>query len=330
MLAKLRIFKGSVQYLLTSLALFAAAYAHASGGISFPPNPPVCYPPPPSDNCCAPMLWWIEADYLYWRACEDGLDAGLVSTIDTPTPNGSTTTFTEHTKDLDFQWNSGFRVGIGQGLPIFSGWQAALYYTHYNTTAHRRCEEDFQSNWKLHFDMYDVVFGRDIWFNCKTNLNVFAGVRGAIIKQHFHLFRVDTLVAPQATTLTEVDQKAHTKFTGLGPRIGVEAEWMTFCDLSLYGYVAVSALFGHFSVDFEELGVAPEALDDCRVNRSLSFCQAVTDIGLGVRWQYVSCCGFKTGVQIGFEHHQFFKQNKICDCGDLYLDGLVASVTFGF
>lgn len=351
MTSVVKVISNMMRLLVASWAVFSASEAQvlypSNGPIPYTPRGPFGYPPPSGPtpcgtscqvqdpNCSAPcvspsLTVWVEADFLYWRVFEDGLDVGPVEIIDTPTLTGSTSSFTERNKDLNFEWTPGFRIGIGQGFDICGGWRTALLWTHLNSNAHRRNGCDLKAHWKLHFDMFDAVAIKDLWLKNSTSLNLIAGVRGARIQQTFHAFTVDTLVGPQDVTLTEVVRKVHSKFYGFGPLLGLEGEWRTVCGLSIYGAVGVSALFGHFNVGFHETDTTPISVNTCESKKNQSFCQAVTDFALGMRWKYCSCSGFKTEVQLGFEHHQFYKQNKMCDCGDLCFDGLVAAFTLGF
>jgi hypothetical protein len=318
---------------LLSTASLQGAHNH-SNTIPKVPSIPDCNqpppPPPPPCNILPPFSFWIDAQFLYWKTYQDGLEVGVSELVDIPTPTGSSSFFRENLKSLNFQWDPGFRIGIGQGFNVCCGWQTALYYTNMHSRAIRNHKNVLRARWKIQLDMVDAIVSRELWLDHCTNLSLFAGLRGAEIRQNFRVFEVDTLVAPQGVTLTQEAKKSHSKYYGLGPRLGIEAEWHTFCDVSLYGSVAVSALFGHLSAHFEEAGIAPDAIDACEVSRSQNFCQAITDAALGIRWKYCSCSGFKAEAELGFEHHQFYKQNKICDCGDLCFDGLVASLRFGF
>lgn len=315
-------------FALLTTPILMAMEGHPVAPIPTFKNDPKCAPQP--CNVIPPLSFWVDAECLYWFVQEDGLEVGVAEVVDVPTPTGSSSFFRQKLKSLNFEWTPGFRVGIGQGFNMCCGWQTALYWTHINSRAHRNQGAVLKAHWKVQLDMVDAVVARDLWYNRCTSFNLFAGIRGARIRQNFRVFEVDTLVAPQGVEFSQQAKRSHSKYFGIGPRLGLEGEWRTICDLSLYGNVAVSALFGHLSSKFEEADIAPEAVDACEVHRSQDFCQAVTDFGLGVRWRYCACSGFKTLVQIGFEHHQFYKQNKICDCGDLCFDGVVASLVIGF
>jgi hypothetical protein len=119
------------------------------------------------------------------------------------------------------------------------------------------------------------------------------------------------------------------KFLGIGPLVGVEAEWNLKCGFSLYANAAVATLYGDFHIRSEESEEFTDGVAFCQERRKLNACQTVVDAGLGVRW--LTClCGNIAWLQLGLEHHSYFNQNRFDRYGDLSLDGANFSAGIAF
>lgn len=286
------------------------------------------------DRCkeFSPPSIWLHVDALYWGAFEDGLKVGQSSKEITEILPGTVSVTTSKAKNLHFDWYPGFRVGIGQGLNGRGGWGEVISWTHLYTRAKRHLPNEFDAKWQIHFDMIDALAGLEIWLTPEICLEITGGLRGVQIRQHFNSFTVNQVTDTLgAISTVEVFRNADTKFWGLGPELGFEGEWnVGCCGFSVFGYAGISMLYGHFNIsrhnDLETL-----TFEDTRnVRKSIQACQLTADAAAGVRWNHVWNGCFNVELDLAFEHHQFFRQNRITCCGDLSLDGLVASIKFGF
>lgn len=322
-----------------SIIVASAATLLSSTLLGQQPNNPCNYnylPPPETvvvnSQPLFPISLWVELDFLYWKTIEDGLEVGASNLFETVTSTGTASEFTVREKDLNFQWSSGFRLGFGSGFDGYCNpdWKSSFFWTHLSSHASHHDGVDVGARWKIALDMIDAMFGRDIGLGASTNVTFSAGIRAAKIRQQFHAALTNTLEAPQGISLIQVTEKSHSNFYGLGPRFGIDAEWIAGCGFSVYGSVGLTALFGHFNTKFRETDLTTTAVDACDESESISACQAVTDAALGLRWNYTTCNRFRIECLLGFEHHQFYHQNRICESGDLCFDGLIAGFRFGF
>lgn len=303
--------------------------------------------------CCASACCgkgFICADLLYWRACQGGLDDCFPLTAsDYVSSDGDVISrFRGKGEDPRFKWDPGFRIGAGYEFGCWDRWGIAVFWTHFNTNSKRHFKDDYELTsrhelrWKLDFDVVDVVVGREFDAASCFTLTPFGGLRFARIEQKLHSnFEsrkdscADSYVEPSSefsfsdlspiaySTDHFTTSRAHNKgrFLGIGPLIGVEADWNLGCGFSLYANASVAVLYGNFHIRSNEANYFGDGADFCEEKRHSCACQAVVDAGLGIRWQTVCFCDNIVWLQLGLEHHRYFNQNRFGHYGDLCLDG---------
>ncbi len=298
-------------------------------------------------SCACELAYYgkgfISADLLYWRAYEGGLDKCFpIEAIDYVSSDGSIISrFRGKGEDPHFNWDAGFRLGTGYEFAC--GWDIAAFWTHFHSQAsrHHRNEYTFGSEhelrWKLDFDVVDVIGAREFDLGSCVTLSPFGGLRGARIEQKLHSnvfsranfylksssasFYSDlSPLSDSSSNFTTFNSHSKQKFWGIGPLIGIEADWNLGCGLSLYANASVAFLYGHFHLRSNESDRFLEGADFCNMKQRLYACQTVLDAGLGVRWQTCFCGGI-VWLQLGLEHHSYFNQNRLGGYGDLWLDG---------
>jgi hypothetical protein len=303
---------------------------------------------------CAPACGkgFISADLLYWRAFEGGLDECFpVKDTDYISSSGDIISkFRGRGQDPRFKWDPGFRLGAG--YEFASGWDVAVFWTrfHSSSSRHHRNQYEFTNShklrWKLDFEIVDVIAGREFDLGCSFALFGFGGLRGARINQKVHTNfsgPVDDIsVSSSASFITDVISTSSStsefttstvhgknKFEGIGPLIGIEADWKFGRGFSLYANASVAVLYGDFRVRFNEESEFIDGADFTKIKRNLEGCQAVVDAGLGIRWQ-TNFFSKIVWLQLGLEHHRYFNQNRLGSYGDLCLDGANFSAGFAF
>lgn len=297
------------------------------------------------DPCCATSpccgTWIVSADLLYWRACEDGLicecdAADEVNFID----NGRTVSVVT-AGDVDFKehWDLGYRISLGYKNP--NQWGFAAFWTHYHQNAKGKNKGENHSHWKLNVDVLDLVVARDFTLGSCFNVTPFAGLRGAWLKQKVrgHFIASETGILSESSsssssssrssseeiTFSTLEEKNKQDFWGVGPEIGIEADWKFGCGFSIYGGASAALLYGRYEVDFESEEVLTTAtfIDNGKHHHCAS--QSVIDASLGLRWQKEFCNARILFLQLGWEHHRYFDFNQFGCSDDLSLDGLVFS-----
>ena len=268
---------------------------------------------------------WISGDYLYWRVCEDGFSCEFGDTTINTNIVGSkpTTAILEHDKDINFEWAPGVRVGIGIDWPC-SGWDIALYGTYYGGEGDGHDLHNY-ADWWVHFNVADAIIGRKFWVGRCVDLRPFAGMRYAQISQRLRTNLTTNIISATGTSITKTTIKDKQKFWGLGPELGLEADFYFGCGWSLYGTLDGAVLYGHTKTSFDDIDSFVLTNNTCNATGESCDIQWVLDLGLGIRWEFRHLT-----LQAGVEHHNYFDYNAIGCCGDLNLFGGNVSVAVHF
>jgi hypothetical protein len=120
---------------------------------------------------------------------------------------------------------------------------------------------------------------------------------------------------------------------GIGPVVGLQGNWDIGAGFGLYGTVAGSLLYEHIKTDFDDTDIftAPISKQIFSSNkRHLHEFNCNLDLAIGIRWDTIFCDSIAFGIQLGFEHHQYFNQSRLgTNRGDLSFDGGVFSISIG-
>ncbi len=284
-------------------------------------------------NSCQPACcnsWFVSADFLYWRTFESGLDICTPCVVsDFINADGVLVSqFCGRGQDLHFGWDPGFRIGIGYDLPC-SDWDLSVYWTHFYSKAQNNTHAN-EIHLNVNYNVIDLVARYECDLNNCFSLNPLLGLRGAKIHQNLHMAS-----DPNATCDSEVSNftninNSKQKFFGVGPLLGLEAEWNMGCNFSFYTDIAISWLYGNFDVNFAGSNEFPGAISRYNVCKHLNANLAVTDAGLGIRWQTCFCTNRILMLELGLEHHRYFDYNRFGCSGDLSFDGVNFSAGFEF
>lgn len=284
-----------------------------------------------SPNCCG--SGFVFADLLYWRAFESGLDTCFpVSACDEINSDGRViSNFKGKGRNPNFEWNPGFRVGVGYEF-YACNWDIVATWTHFHSHAHYKGNYS-QNKLGLHLDFntVDVLGGYRLNLSPCFILWPFIGLRGAEIEQKLHIGGSSYSISRYETnSLNQSDSISKQKFYGIGPMIGLGADWSIGCNFSIYADLSVSWLYGRNNVRFNELTYSTAGTNYCRTKNHLQACLAAADAGLGIQWQQCICRNIDLILELGLEHHRYFDFNRMGDCGDLCFDGVHFAVGFEF
>ena len=276
-----------------------------------------------------------KVDLLYWRPELCGLEAAfgdttIATTVD---QNGIIfTTVTESDKEPHSKWNTGVRAGIEMRYNYF---EVELDWTRFNGCAKFHEGPQF-GHWKINYDAVDLTFGRTFNLLSCFDVKPFIGIRSVQIHQHLksHLETLftSTLIGDN-TVLT--DKKDKEKFKGLGPQIGINADWYIGCNLSLYGSFAVASYYGDVKTKNTTTDTFTQTVSVCNGKKKHCFNTIATDMAIGVRWDSSSnFCGCETilTLKLGAEQHRIYDFSELGADGTLSLDGGIfeAGITFNY
>lgn len=273
---------------------------------------------------------YVGGEYLYWRASQEGLSVRTKTSSREEEKHGNVySCLNKKSRSLHFKWHSGYRIDLAY-QPACSLWGMGARWTHFNPEGNHphidgndiRCKEGRDRfYWDLKYNVVDLIF--DYRFNLCPDLvfRPLIGIKGAKIDQK--TCGKQWLV--QKNDITVFKNKSI--FHGIGPMIGLEADWSVGCGFRFYLSLTGASLYGnsnlHLSkahIGFNRCHVDQRDFDCIRSKKNIYGCQGVIDAAIGVRWETtVACtCVF---VQLGAEHHRYFNHNLFKCRGDLCLDG---------
>lgn len=326
-----------------AVSLLAATTVQAGyngGGDGCSPCPPVR---PCVDSCGD---WAVRADVLYWTSSVDnGLPYGVVvhaPPVSIPT-NGRAESEIEIGK-LNFEWNVGFRLGLGYGFPCdCDGWDAEVIWTHLRTHAHNSFHDrdtservrfipiwgssdekanddiaDAAARWHLHYDIVDLELGREFCVSSCLNFRPFIGVRAGWFNQQYEIGYTDF------SGNNEQDIDISSDFSGIGLRVGLGTEWKFGCGFSLFGSAAASILYGRDDIKFENDYVDGGASRILFSKNRFYVNRAIADAVAGLRWRDFYCCN-TVGVvlELGWEQTYLWNQSGFNNFGFVDTAGTV-------
>jgi len=277
-------------------------------------------------------------DWLYWQASETGLEYALnqdMFDVIHPVFMG----FGE-VANPKFDWQSGFRAGIGYHIP-HDHWDLSLLWTwnegqgsdsqkskqehsptvlpiliHPNTYNDEAIIACMTASYDalIHLNLVDLDLGR----LCKAGKRFFIkphfGIRTGWINQIHNAVYNDLFDKTGNQVLKHYATHMTNNFWGLGPRGGFEADFSLGYGLSLVGDFSLSLLYGLFKTSYSELITTElnEQATTLVTDNSFRTGKVSTDMELGLKWTR----GFakdrvKLILQGGWEHHMFFSQNQM-------------------
>lgn len=307
---------------------------------------------------------FFTADWLIWQAHENGLSYAVKA------PSGhsaDTALYKSSVKNMSFDWDFGFRLGLGWNLP-HDGWDLYANWTWFQDDASETTTvgsghvlfpvsayqpandstEGFRSahaKWRLHLNMIDLDLGREFFVSKWMTLRPFIGLRTGWIRQHKSVtFTSAISTSDQTGSLL----KGTNNYWGIGPRTGLNTQWGLGHGLSFFGNMGCSLLYGFFDVQTYQNqlisgGSHNDAVTDKDSNR---VGRVITEIALGLRWDTMFMDdNFHFGIQAGWEQLMFFGQNQfktfsgtslsnagafVANQGDLTIQGWTLAIRLDF
>lgn len=288
-------------------------------------------------SCCdtQPCLISFKAELLYWRPELCGLEGAFGNTTILTTVNGNTTTtrVKESSKKPSNKWSPGFRVGADIAMNCVD---VELDWTHFDGRSNFR---DYlqHGRWKIKYDAIDLTFGREFCVASCFYLKPFIGLRATKIHQRLksHLVTLFTpAIAGNSTVITDKNDKED--FWGIGPEIGLYADWNLGCNFSLYGKFDVVSYYGDVNAKNYDVDTFPRSVSICDGKKKSCFNNIATDIEIGVRWDTCTTCfcgcDVRFNLKLGLEQHRIYDFSDLGSDGNLSLDGGVfgAGITFNY
>ncbi len=306
---------------------------------------------------------FFTADWLIWQGHENGTGYA----VKTKRPQSDDTAlYNSEVKDLHFNWDFGFRVGLGYNLP-HDGWDVVAGWTWFQNNAHGSVTPNLgsvysanpfdpaeaavdsfgsaNSHLNIKLNMIDLDLGREFFVSKWMTLRPFMGLRTAWVFQEQSSNYNNPL--PVSSVSSFYSQQKN-DYWGLGLHSGLNTQWGLGAGVSLFGNAAVSILNGFFKVnDYETTNFSNGTHNDnVSNNDSFRIGRVIGELAMGVRWDTMLANDHcHLGIQGGWEQLMFFGQNQFkhfygtfpsnqgsyfANQGDLTFQGWTLSVRLDF
>ena len=283
---------------------------------------------------------------FYWKSTEEGLPYAI-KVNSTITDNSEAFLGTNNrSNNPNFNWDPGFRVGLGYHLP-FDHWDIVSRYTQFSNKATGKAQSDFpqfnsfllplieiltgnndfpfyvhtaKANLKVQFNQVDLEAERPFLVSRTFFLKPHAGLRSAWIYQNYDVKYGTFYALPSKNFPTVSGQKITLKnnFWGIGILGGLDTGFQILRHWNLFSNIDCALLYGAFhcsehsvySPDILKLP-AMTAIPNSRYRSSFAQIQGIVDFQLGtsVTVPFRGNPEFFT-LQLGWEQHLFFGQNN--------------------
>ena len=323
-----------------------------------------CKPPTGPD---ASGSWdvFTEASFIFWNPSQENMELGIVS-------NTSNALYTVHgnTVNLDFDYKPGFKVGLGVNLDR-DNWDLYSQYTWFRGNHHTHTSLDpagfdvllpkweipdishpryfgGREDWRLHMDLVDLELGRAYCVGNALSFRTFFGARGAWIRQNIEVDYLDETTGLLARENVSITQRSHS--WAVGPRAGIQTNWMLGQGLRMYGNGNGDILFTrytnmrwHQQATTATGAIATGSFYTVR-QKDLNYLRGHLELELGFGWgTYIYQNDWHIDLSAGYGFQIFFDQNmfrtfvddqqlgvSFMPSGNLYIHGLTASARLDF
>jgi opacity protein-like surface antigen len=305
---------------------------------------------------------WVDASFIYWQAIQENMEPTGWSAPFTLTVGGNDLARV----NMGFKYKPGFKVGAGMSFD-YDNWDVAVEYTRLHGTYHRAATLDsalttagysyrpqqwanafnapasgapltqsFNATWKLNLDFLDIDLGRWYYEGTQVTFRPSIGMRAAWINQHRHANYSSTLVA---FNIYDIEK---TSSWGIGPRLGVDANWMIGEGFRFFGSSELDVLYTryHARINTTNSLNGADTLETGMEQSDVNALRPHVDLELGLGWgTYLDCHKWHLDVSASYGYQVFWNQNmfRLVDSpryvmpnGDLFVHGLTATVKLDF
>lgn len=306
----------------------------------------------------------LKASFIYWMPYQEHLEIGFISSEFTPTLVDA------DFANANFTYKPGFRVGIGYKIDR-DNWDTSLDYTWFRSSQNTSVSLNPEGtkllfpvfifpdvtassylqgsqDWQLHMDLLDWALAREYFVGTSLTFHPFLGVRAAWIRQNLKNGYFDESTGFLAFRNVISNQSSNS--WGIGPRLGIQSDFLLGQNIRFYGIGAGDILFTQYThINYSQIATNDSGTDTelntYRIRQNdLNYLRPHIDLELGFRWGTSFACEKRyVDLSLGYCFQVFFNQNmfrhftselvlakSVCPNGNLYIHGLNINVRFDF
>ncbi len=279
---------------------------------------------------------FITADFIWWKAVQDGLDYGVTG-FETTSPTAANP-FTNAPKgkisSVGQDWAPGFKVGLGLNLS-HDGWDLYAQYTWLHASdsssldrsngvaftsfvpffvpATGQIGDKISSDWDLHFNVIDLELGRSFYLSQFLTMRPFIGFKGTWQDQDWKStitatdFHIVLSGANPLSVTGPLQSNSHTDTWGIGVRGGFNIAWYMSKSWSFYGDLAWTTMWTNYNKLSRKDSLDDTTTDNSKVlfhldNDSFYTIKYIGEMEFGLRWETWFCDdNYHFAIQAGWE-----------------------------
>lgn len=222
---------------------------------------------PTGRTCNVSYGFAFTADFLYWRASNHG----FIYAFHNKTNASTTGSLEGDWKRIGYEWSPGYRLGFDWATN-HDNWDLYFTYTHFRNHSDAKTDADhnafgkglssvqnliggapfttlgeMKAQWTLDYNVVDFECGYSFYLRKTFCVRPQIGLRGAWIDQDFHVKgegALTTVAGGAFNFTTPIHFKGDNDFWGVGPRMGVRADWHFGPGFSFFGNFSGAYLYG--------------------------------------------------------------------------------------
>ena len=251
--------------------------------------------------------------------------------------------------DISFQWDWGFKVGVGYNFE-HDGWDANAQYTYFDTSASTSSNPGSNSytvplvGWAalpegvggdeffvysdnatglsdLEFDVVDLMLGRNYFMSKYLSMKPSFGLKATWIKFNKEARFTGGSSNENSPELgfnlgdATIYVKDRSNYWGMGPATGVDTNWYLGCGFSIYGNASGSLLFGRYQVWHRESSTITDRSDKTiDLDANVHAFVPVVDLNLGLAYgTYVANKEQYVEFSLGYECTYYWNATQCLD-----------------
>jgi hypothetical protein len=299
----------------------------------------------PSDFCKWCDSCSFYGSWLYWRAGGDACDYAVHKVRNAWIANETTLRVhdDETIHNIRFDWESGFRLGFHADLSCLWNWD--VNWTHYHSSSSQSKEWDgtiapmvttlismpvvydfgteldpmqtagIKARLDLRYNTIDFEFGKQVLCSSCVTIRPHAGIRIADVRENLHdqmIFKRNSFETFSGTEAVLAAFFTQNRFKGAGVRAGLDFDFCICNGWNLIGRSAVSYIWGKTRLSHFFRYHTATVLDfyESEIDESYRQSRAMTDLLLGIRYSGLACDCYHFSIEIAWEHHCLFNQQR--------------------
>jgi hypothetical protein len=308
----------------------------------------------------------IFGDFLYWKASLDGV-AYATTAVEVVNADGTLGFDRFKTRTVHFEYDPGFSIGAGVGLP-YDQWDIAIrwlrFYTTGKDTAHGSLDAAVDhrmifdsigmlesllslpnkatADCQIHLNLVDLVLGRAFLWSHYFEFRPFAGLRGAWLDIDWDIAFTRPIIIPSPTNQTYAFLDVDNDFDAIGFLGGFESKWNCYKGLGLFSYATAALIYGKSSERTEEEFFLVPALgtstfeQTLKARNSTHTVKSVFELAMGLKWEIHFKQHYRFLIRAGYEFFYWpnvtqktmTQDTRIRDRSDLSFQGIIVGAKF--